>query len=114
MYNYLSSYFGGSAEEEAKNEETKLTNFDGETVNQPNQEAQQEGTPSNAGGGLLASLKTKVSGHPSCEIVLTFNKDRKYFTAGDDLRGRILIKTAVEGQTIQHQGIKVSLYGMAL
>jgi hypothetical protein len=63
---------------------------------------------------LLNKIYTKMSGHPTCDVVLNFNPNRKHFSAGDDLRGRICIKTAVEGQNISHQGIKVSLLGMIL
>jgi hypothetical protein len=45
---------------------------------------------------------------------LRFNPNRKYFTAGDDLIGKIVFKTTVEGQRIEHQGIKVHLMGMVL
>lgn len=62
----------------------------------------------------MNKLYTKLSGQPSCEVVLNFNPNRKFFTAGDDLRGRICIKTTVEGQVIEHQGIRVSLLGMIL
>jgi hypothetical protein len=55
-----------------------------------------------------------MSGHPTCQIVLRFNPNRKYFTAGDDLIGKIVFKTTVEGQRIEHQGIKVHLMGMVL
>jgi len=55
-----------------------------------------------------------MSGHPTCDVVLNFNPNRKYFTSGDDLKGKVCIKTTVEGQLIKHQGIKVSLYGMIL
>lgn len=55
-----------------------------------------------------------MSGHPTCEVVLQFNPNRKYFTAGDDLVGKVCLKTRVEGQRIDHQGIKVSLLGMIL
>jgi len=55
-----------------------------------------------------------MSGHPTCDVVLNFDPSRKFFTAGDDLRGRVCLKTAVEGQLIRHQGIKVSLLGMIL
>ena len=34
--------------------------------------------------------------------------------AGDDLRGKIMLKTTVDGQHIEHNGIKVSLLGMVL
>ena len=39
-----------------------------------------------------------MSGHPTCDVVLNFNPNRKYFTAGDDLRGRICIKTVTTDQ----------------
>ena len=55
-----------------------------------------------------------MSGHPTCEIDMDYIPGRKYFTAGDDLKGKIRIKTTVEGQQIVHQGIKVSLLGMIL
>lgn len=55
-----------------------------------------------------------MSGHPTCEIEMDYVPGRKYFTAGDDLKGKIKIKTTVEGQQINHQGIKVSLLGMIL
>lgn len=76
-------------------------------------QTQQTSAPSQ-GGGILNKLYTKVSGHPTCDVVLNFNPNRKYFSAGDDLIGRVILKTAVEGQNIQHQGIKVSLLGMIL
>lgn len=56
----------------------------------------------------------KMSGHPTCEVVLRFHQNRKYFTAGDDLNGKICIKTTIQGQLIKHEGIKVSLLGMIL
>ena len=62
----------------------------------------------------MNKLYTSLSGHPTCEVVLNFNENRKFFCAGDDLRGKVCIKTTVEGQQIVHQGIKVSLLGMIL
>jgi hypothetical protein len=41
-----------------------------------------------------------MSGHPTCEIVLEYPKDRKYYSLGDDLKGKIKIKTYVDGQLI--------------
>jgi hypothetical protein len=71
--------------------------------------------PSNSsGGGILNSIYTKMSGHPTCEVVLEKFEGRNHFTAGDDLVGRVIIKTSVDGQHIQHQGIRVSLIGMIL
>lgn len=64
--------------------------------------------------GLLDKIYTKMSGHPSCEVELQFIENRQYFKAGDDLCGVVKIKTTVEGQQIEHQGIKVSLIGMVL
>jgi len=55
-----------------------------------------------------------MSGHPTCSIDLHYAPGRKFFTAGDDLSGKITFKTTVDGQRIQHQGIKVSLLGMIL
>ena len=49
------------------------------------------------GGGLLNKLYTKMSGHPTCEVILNKGPNKSYFTAGDDLRGKICLKTAVEG-----------------
>tara|TARA_B110000285_G_C15029503_1_gene565938 strand:+ start:161 stop:382 length:222 start_codon:yes stop_codon:yes gene_type:complete len=49
------------------------------------------------GGGILNSIYTKMSGHPTCEIEMDYVPGRKYFTAGDDLKGKIRIKTTVEG-----------------
>ena len=62
----------------------------------------------------MNSIYTKMSGHPTCEIEMEYLPGRKYFTAGDDLKGKIKMKTTVEGQQIIHQGIKVSLLGMIL
>jgi hypothetical protein len=39
----------------------------------------------------MASLYTKMSGHPSCEVTLDFYEGRKYFMKGDDLNGKLLI-----------------------
>ena len=36
----------------------------------------------------MASLYTKMSGHPSCEVQLNFYDGRKYFTKGDNLNGK--------------------------
>jgi hypothetical protein len=38
-----------------------------------------------------------MSGHPTCEIEMDYYAGRKYFAAGDDLRGKIKLKTTVEG-----------------
>lgn len=39
----------------------------------------------------MASLYTKMSGHPSCEVTLDFYEGRKYFMKGDDLNGKFSI-----------------------
>ena len=64
--------------------------------------------------GILNKLYTRMSGHPSCDVLPEYYDGRKFFTAGDDLKGSIRIKTTVDGQIIKHQGIKVSLLGMIL
>ena len=38
----------------------------------------------------MASLYTKMSGHPSCEVTLDYYEGRKYFTKGDDLNGKLI------------------------
>ena len=43
-----------------------------------------------------------MSGHPTCVVALDFYPGRKYFMAGDDLSGKVRIKTTVEGQLIEH------------
>ena len=53
-------------------------------------------------GGLLNKLYTRMSGHPNCEVILDYYDGRKFFTAGDDLKGKIKIKTLVDGQLIKH------------
>ena len=53
-------------------------------------------------GGILNSLYTKMSGHPTCDVVLENYPGRTHFMAGDDLKGKVRIKTAVEGQLIEH------------
>ena len=55
-----------------------------------------------------------MSGHPNCEVLLDYYEGRKFFSAGDDLKGKIRIKTVVDGQLIKHHGVKVSLLGMIL
>ena len=55
-----------------------------------------------------------MSGHPNCDVILDHYEGRTFFTAGDDLKGKIRIKTVVEGQLIKHQGVKISLLGMIL
>lgn len=67
-----------------------------------------------AQGGLLNKLYTRMSGHPSCDVLLDHYEGRTYFTAGDDLKGKVRIKTTVDGQIIKHQGVQVSLFGMIL
>jgi len=62
----------------------------------------------------MTKLYTRVAGHPQCDVLLDYYQNREYFTAGDDLKGKITIKTTVDGQQIKHQGIKVSLLGMIL
>jgi hypothetical protein len=39
----------------------------------------------------MASLYTKMSGHPSCEVTLDFYEGRNYFMKGDDLNGKFFI-----------------------
>ena len=70
--------------------------------------------PGASTGGLLNTIYTKMSGHPTCDIVLNKGPNKKHYTSGDDLKGKICLKTAVEGQNIEHQGIRVSLLGMIL
>lgn len=55
-----------------------------------------------------------MSGHPDCTVLLDYYDGRTFFTSGDDLKGKIKIKTVVPGQLIKHQGVKVSLLGMIL
>mmetsp|Transcript_2410 Transcript_2410/g.3685 ORF Transcript_2410/g.3685 Transcript_2410/m.3685 type:complete len:87 (+) Transcript_2410:65-325(+) len=60
-----------------------------------------------------------MSGHPQCSISFDYpkgheNSVRKFFTSGDNLCGKIEIKTTVENQRIEHQGIRISLLGMVL
>ena len=43
-----------------------------------------------------------MSGHPSCEFIINYPKDRKWLRAGDDLTGKIEFKTSVSGQHIEH------------
>ena len=62
----------------------------------------------------MNKLYTRVSGHPTCDVLLEKYSGRSYFKAGDDLKGCIIIKTRVDGQKIEHQGIRVSLLGMVL
>ena len=110
MYNYLSSYIYGGAPEETAPKQEAADNKPAadEQMNQYNsgkEELQQEKAlaPSNAsGGGILNSIYTKMSGHPTCEVVLQKFEGRNHFTAGDDLHGRIIIKTSVDGQHINH------------
>ena len=64
--------------------------------------------------GILNKLYTRMSGHPDCEVLPDFYEGRSFFTSGDDLKGKIKIKTVIEGQLIKHQGVKVSLLGMIL
>ena len=47
--------------------------------------------------GIMASIYTKMSGHPTCEFVIDYPKDRKWMRAGDTLQGKIQIKTTVDG-----------------
>lgn len=63
---------------------------------------------------MLNKLYTRMSGHPNCDVILDHYDGRTFFTAGDDLKGKIRIKTVVEGQLIKHQGVKISLLGMIL
>jgi hypothetical protein len=108
MFNYLTSYLysapaNDAAQKGAEPKEQSMTQF--EVTSQPAAQeealpADQPSAPQGGGGGLLNTIYTKMSGHPTCDVVLNFNPNRKYFTAGDDLRGRICIKTAVEGQNI--------------
>ena len=120
MFNYLSSYLVGSVQKEQEANEQKAAELDNkrEEMSQYNQETnvkrQDEGSQQQASGGLLNKIYTKMSGQPTCSIILDHVPDRKYFTAGDDLKGKIMIKTTVDGQLIQHEGIRVSLLGMIL
>jgi hypothetical protein len=45
----------------------------------------------------MNKLYTRMSGQPTCQIILDHNPDSKFFSAGDDLKGKILIKTTVDG-----------------
>ena len=117
MFNYLSSYLGGSVQnQQEQNEEAELNN-NREEMSQYNQDIAkkpEEATQQLAQGSLLNKFYTKMSGQPTCSIVLDHAPDRKYYKAGDDLKGKIMIKTKVDGQLIHHEGIKVSLLGMIL
>jgi hypothetical protein len=117
MFNYLSSYLVGAVDDkQAENETNELNNkreemrqYDQQPVKRSEEQSQQQ-----AQGGLLNKFYTKMSGQPNCQIILDHLPDRKHFAAGDDLKGKIMIKTSVDGQLIQHEGIKVSLLGMIL
>ena len=86
----------------------------GDTKNaQNNREQRQEGQGQSQ-GGLLNKIYTKMSGHPTCEVILNKAPTKKHYSAGDNLKGKICLKTAVEGQNIEHQCIRVSLLGMVL
>ena len=39
----------------------------------------------------MTSLYTKMSGHPTCEVILDYYEGRKYFTKGDDLNGNYIL-----------------------
>ena len=45
--------------------------------------------------GIMNSIYTKMSGHPSCEFVVNYPKDRTWMRAGDDLTGKIELRTSV-------------------
>ena len=61
-------------------------------------EADSKSVASPAPKGILNSIYTKVSGHPQCEILVHYPQaGLNYLTAGDDLKGKIQIKTSVEG-----------------
>ena len=123
MFSYLSSYLTSSGETTTKEKSSKEPN-DGEQLNQygskfermesENQSTQAQSSQGEQEQGFMSKLYTKMSGHPSCDVLLQFYKGRKYFKAGDDLKGKICIRTRVEGQKIEHQGVKVSLLGMVL
>jgi len=38
-----------------------------------------------------------MASHPSCEVFPDYYPNRTYFSAGDDLKGKIRIKTTVDG-----------------
>lgn len=51
-----------------------------------------------APGGIMNTIYTRMSGHPVCTVVIDYpDADRKYLRAGDDLKGKVQIKAAVEG-----------------
>ena len=47
--------------------------------------------------GILNKLYTRMSGHPDCEVLPDYYEGRSFFTSGDDLKGKIKIKTVIEG-----------------
>ena len=58
----------------------------------------------------MSSLMNIASGYPKCTI--TLDNIKGFFQNDDDVKGVIEIKTPVEGQTINHDGIKISLIGL--
>ena len=99
MWNYVSSYLvAAPVEEPVKNEEKQLNSYtENTTLETSGPDGKVKDNASAAPTGFMNKIYTKMSGHPSCEIVLRFNPNRKYFTAGDDLIGKVCLKTRVEG-----------------
>ena len=51
-----------------------------------------------------------IASYPKCTI--TLDNVKGYFENDDDVKGVIEIKTPIEGQTLNHDGIKISLIGL--
>ena len=43
-----------------------------------------------------------MAAHPTCDVIPEYYTDRTFFSSGDDLKGKIRIKTTVDGQIIKH------------
>ena len=125
MWNTLTSYFTQATAEpeqqKASDTETSLSSnvqkFEvekGDEMNQYNKFNQdsspddkkmsQDGQKSQGGQptGIMNSIFTKMSGHPTCNFIIEFPQGREHLTAGDTLKGKIEFKTTVDGQHIQH------------
>lgn len=51
-----------------------------------------------------------IASSPKCNIVV-YNQNG-YFKNDEDVKGYVTINTPVEGQNLQHDGIKISLIGL--